>query len=50
LHERDEAAVRHSYADLGDVGLHYVDAGDPVKWVRRALADWVRERTSSLRR
>src|SRR2546430_13088733 len=24
-----------------NVGLHYVEAGDTVKWVRRALANWV---------
>jgi hypothetical protein len=45
LRECDEAAVRHSYADLGGVGLHYVEAGDTVNWVRRALANSVRERT-----
>jgi hypothetical protein len=49
LREWEEAAVRQSYADLGDLGLHYVEAGDTVKWVRRALANWVRELTSSLR-
>jgi len=50
VREWDEAAVRHSYADLGDLGLHCVEAGDTVKWVRRAPANWGRERTSSLRR
>jgi len=50
LREWDAAAVRQSYVDLGDVGLHYVEAGDAVKWVRRAPANWGRERTSSLRR
>ena len=50
MREWDEAAVRHSYADLGEVGPRYVEAGDTAKWVRRALVNWVRERTSSLRR
>ena len=28
MREWDEAAARQSYVDLGDVGLHYVEAGD----------------------